>query len=107
MHKWWQEINLKDMSSEQWESICDRCGLCCLNKLQDDESDEVFYTTVSCKLLDTGKCQCSSYAKRKQIVPDCINLTYKQLKTMLINGFQIVVAISFYMMVMIYQVGII
>ncbi|MCL4120609.1 UNVERIFIED_CONTAM: hypothetical protein GTU68_025226 [Idotea baltica] len=68
------------MSSEQWESICDRCGLCCLNKLQDDESDEVFYTTVSCKLLDTGKCQCSSYAKRKQIVPDCINLTYKQLK---------------------------
>ncbi|AXA33459.1 YcgN family cysteine cluster protein [Francisella adeliensis] len=80
MHKWWQEIELKDMDSQQWESICDRCGLCCLNKLQDDESDEIFYTRVSCKLLDTGKCQCSMYEKRKQIVPDCINLTYKQLK---------------------------
>jgi uncharacterized cysteine cluster protein YcgN (CxxCxxCC family) len=80
MHKWWKEIELKDMDKQQWESVCDRCALCCLNKLQDDESDEVFYTKISCKLLDTGKCQCGSYEKRKQIVPDCINLTYKQLK---------------------------
>ena len=80
MHKWWKEIELKNMDSKQWEYVCDRCGLCCLNKLQDDESNEVFYTKISCKLLDTGKCQCSSYEKRKQIVPDCINLTYKQLK---------------------------
>ncbi|ABK90257.1 YcgN family cysteine cluster protein [Francisella tularensis subsp. holarctica] len=80
MSKWWQQIDLKDMSSEQWESICDRCGLCCLNKLQDDETDEVYYTRVSCKLLDIGKCQCSMYQKRKQLVPECVNLTYKQLK---------------------------
>jgi uncharacterized cysteine cluster protein YcgN (CxxCxxCC family) len=80
MHKWWQEIELKNMSSEQWESVCDKCGLCCLNKLQDDESDEIFYTKVSCKLLDVSKCQCIMYEKRKEIVPECINLTYKQLR---------------------------
>ncbi len=79
MQKWWQEIDLKDMSQEQWESICDRCGLCCLNKLQDEDSDDVYYTRVSCKLFDTQKCQCAMYADRKRLVKDCIQLTYKQL----------------------------
>jgi len=80
MHKWWEEIDLKDMNQEQWESVCDRCGLCCLNKLKDQDSDDVFYTRVSCKLLDLEKCQCAMYSERKRIVKDCVQLTYKQLR---------------------------
>ena len=65
MYKWWQETDLKDMSTDQWESICDKCALCCLNKLQDEDSDDIFYTKVSCKLLDVSKCQCTMYKQRK------------------------------------------
>lgn len=65
MSKWWQQIDFKSMSSEQWELICDRCGLCCLNKLQDDEIDEVYYTRVSCKLLDIGKKPIQHVSKKK------------------------------------------
>ena len=80
MSKWWEEINLKDMNKKQWELICDRCGLCCLNKLQDEDTDEILYTKVSCKLMDIEKCQCFMYEKRKQLVKGCIKLTYDELK---------------------------
>lgn len=60
------------MNSAEWEALCDGCGKCCLNKLEDPDTGEVALTRVACKLLDDQSCQCSQYDIRRQIVPECI-----------------------------------
>lgn len=71
----WQRKSLAEMTTAEWESLCDGCGRCCLAKLQDDETDEVYFTSVACKLLDTDSCRCTNYPKRLQLVPECVGLT--------------------------------
>jgi uncharacterized protein len=71
----WQTIPLAEMSAEQWESLCDGCGRCCMNKIEDADTGDIYLTRVACKLLDLGSCQCSNYENRKKFVPDCIQLT--------------------------------
>lgn len=74
MH-FWESIPLEKMSASQWESLCDGCAKCCLHKLEDEDTGEVFYTDVACELLDLSSCKCSSYSDRKLKVPDCVVLT--------------------------------
>lgn len=74
----WKTTSLEDMTTEQWESLCDGCGKCCLFKLDDDEG-RVYHTRISCKLLNPNTCQCSNYTQRKSIVPDCITLTVESI----------------------------
>ena len=63
------------MNAEQWESLCDGCGKCCVIKLQDEDTEEIFSTDVGCRLLNCETAQCSDYQNRKKIVPDCVQLT--------------------------------
>lgn len=73
--KFWRVKKLSEMTGEEWESLCDGCGLCCLHKLEDSDTHEVTYTNVTCRLLDTGTCRCKNYKIRKKLVPDCVVLT--------------------------------
>jgi uncharacterized cysteine cluster protein YcgN (CxxCxxCC family) len=71
----WEKRTLQEMTRQEWESLCDGCGRCCLNKIEYTDTNEIFYTKVSCKLLNSETCQCSNYAERMTYVPDCIVLT--------------------------------
>ena len=71
---YWNTTPLEQLSAEEWESLCDGCGKCCLHKLQDDETDEVFYTRVACRLLDIKSGGCSDYVHRFSRVPDCMDV---------------------------------
>jgi uncharacterized protein len=71
----WQTKRLTEMSAAEWESLCDGCGRCCLNKLEDEDTGHIVLTAVACKLLDLKTCRCSDYENRQLEVPDCIRLT--------------------------------
>ena len=71
----WKSKSLEELTSTEWESLCDGCGLCCLNKLEDWDTGAVAFTSVRCRLLDGTSCQCSNYPERQSIVPECIQLT--------------------------------
>ncbi|WP_407644444.1 YcgN family cysteine cluster protein [Dongshaea marina] len=77
----WEELTLAQMDQQQWESLCDGCGKCCLHKLIDDDTDELVHTNVVCNLLDCDSCRCSNYPQRFEFEPDCIQLTIQSLET--------------------------
>ena len=79
-NKFWETKNLIDMNKNEWESLCDKCGKCCVIKLEDFDTKEVHYTNVSCKLLCEKSASCKDYKNRKSIVSDCIILSPDNLK---------------------------
>jgi uncharacterized cysteine cluster protein YcgN (CxxCxxCC family) len=72
--EWWQDKPLAELSPRQWEALCDGCAKCCLHKLEDEDSGQVFYTRIRCRYLDEKSCRCSDYAHRSVLVPNCIRL---------------------------------
>jgi len=74
MTDWWNTTPLHELDDDQWESLCDGCGRCCLHKLEDAATGEVFHTRVRCRYLVDDTCRCSDYDRRSALVPDCARL---------------------------------
>jgi uncharacterized cysteine cluster protein YcgN (CxxCxxCC family) len=78
--RFWETVAMDRLSKPEWEALCDGCGKCCLNKLEDEDTGEVALTRLACRLLDDESCLCSQYPIRHQFVPECIVLTPKTLR---------------------------
>jgi uncharacterized cysteine cluster protein YcgN (CxxCxxCC family) len=71
----WKRKSLSEMTDEEWESLCDGCGKCCLAKLEDEDTGEICWTSIGCRLFDGENCRCKDYENRFSLVPDCVRLT--------------------------------
>jgi uncharacterized cysteine cluster protein YcgN (CxxCxxCC family) len=75
----WKTKSLTEMTESEWESLCDGCGRCCLNKLEEEDTGKLFFTDVGCRLLDGQTCRCRDYPNRLDLVDDCLKITPQQL----------------------------
>jgi uncharacterized cysteine cluster protein YcgN (CxxCxxCC family) len=76
----WKTKSLAEMTKVEWESLCDGCGRCCLEKLEDEDTGQIYYTSVACQFLDLYRCRCTVYEKRTHLEPDCLWLTPENVK---------------------------
>ncbi len=77
----WKSKSLESLSRAEWESLCDGCGKCCLAKLEDEDTGEIYWTSVGCRLFDAARCRCSDYAHRAARVADCVQQTPENVRT--------------------------
>nr|WP_026088108.1 YcgN family cysteine cluster protein [Bartonella rattaustraliani] len=77
----WEVKKLEEISASEWESLCDGCGLCCLHKVEDDDTGDIYTTSVACRLLEKETCRCRNYTNRQSVVANCIALDAATVKT--------------------------
>jgi len=75
----WKTKPLEEMSRDEWESLCDGCGMCCLQKVEDERTGEIRLIGVSCEYLDLETCQCLIYEIRTVVNSNCTKLTPKNI----------------------------
>ena len=73
--RFWEKKSLDELNREEWEALCDGCGRCCLIKIEDEDSGDLFYTNVVCEYHDSRDCRCTAYQQRCVLVADCIEVT--------------------------------
>ena len=78
----WEKKTLSEMSSVEWDSLCDGCAKCCLHKIEDEDCGKIFYTNVACNQLHLNSCRCKNFSKRTVLVDDCIELTKEKLESL-------------------------
>jgi uncharacterized cysteine cluster protein YcgN (CxxCxxCC family) len=78
----WRTKTLDEMSEQEWESLCDGCGRCCMLKLEDEDTGDLYLTRAACNLLDVGTCRCSNYAERQTLMPDCIAIDPEKVRSL-------------------------
>ncbi len=78
----WESKSPSEMTPEEWEALCDRCGQCCLHKIEDDETDEVFFTCIACRLLNIEDCSCTDYINRMEQEIECLKIKPVNFKQM-------------------------
>lgn len=76
----WETKRLHEMSPEEWDSLCDGCGQCCLVKIEEEDTAQVFLTRLACSLLDIGSCRCKDYTNRFKRMPDCLSIDMTAVK---------------------------
>lgn len=95
INRFWEEKSLAEMNRAEWESLCDGCAKCCLHKFIEDEElpeeqelaptdhinegEQMVYSNIACHLLNDKTCECTQYATRTKLVPDCVQLTQDNL----------------------------
>ncbi|MBU2510575.1 YcgN family cysteine cluster protein [bacterium] len=80
--RFWETKDLSELTSEEWESLCDGCAICCLHKIEEEKTGDIYYTYVSCLLLDNSTCRCKSYENRFSQVKDCLKIKLKGFNRM-------------------------
>ena len=76
--EYWKRKSLAEMNAAEWEGLCDGCALCCMHKIEDEDTGEIFYTDIACRLLDVKTCRCTDYANRAKKVADCLVLSVNE-----------------------------
>lgn len=77
--RFWETKKPSDFTPEEWEAVCTNCGHCCRLKLQDDETDDIYYTDIVCQYFDAETCRCREYQNRCTLVPECLKLTSENI----------------------------
>ncbi|MEX0297749.1 MAG: YcgN family cysteine cluster protein [Kordiimonas sp.] len=75
----WKDKALAEMNREEWESLCDGCGKCCLHKLEEEDTGEIHHTDVACRFLDHDTLRCGKYMTRQRYVGNCVVMSVELL----------------------------
>ncbi|MGB5324262.1 MAG: YcgN family cysteine cluster protein [Pseudomonadales bacterium] len=73
--RYWENKTLEELSPQEWEQLCDHCGLCCLVRIQDADSGTIYDTNVICRHYDCDSSRCRSYHNREAVPHGCESLT--------------------------------